>query len=61
MLAGVSVEQSASDPATQARIDAMIAEGGQANFAARFLVDAGLDWAADLLGGFEGDTTSNEQ
>src|SRR3546814_18406701 len=26
----------ASDPATQARIDAMIAEGGQADFAARF-------------------------
>ncbi len=39
----------ASDPATQSRIDAMIAEGGQADFAARFLVDAGLDWAADLL------------
>jgi type IV secretion/conjugal transfer VirB4 family ATPase len=42
----------ASDPATQARIDAMIAEGGQADFAARFLVDAGLDWAADLLPDF---------
>lgn len=39
----------ASDPATQARIDAMIAEGGQADFAARFLRDAGLAWAADLL------------
>jgi type IV secretion/conjugal transfer VirB4 family ATPase len=42
----------ASDPATQAQIDAMIAEGGQADFAARFLVDAGLDWAADLLPDF---------
>lgn len=42
----------ASDPATQARIDAMIAEGGQADFAARFLADAGLDWAADLLPDF---------
>lgn len=42
----------ASDPATQARIDAMIVEGGQADFAARFLVDAGLDWAADLLPDF---------
>src|SRR3546814_633990 len=42
----------ASDPATQARIDAMIAEGGQADFAARFLVGAGLDWAADLLPDF---------
>src|SRR3546814_13266097 len=42
----------ASDPATQARIDAMIAEGGQADFAPRFLVGAGLDWAADLLPAF---------
>ena len=41
-----------SDPATQARIDAMIAEGGQADFAARFLTDAGLEWAADLLPDF---------
>jgi type IV secretion/conjugal transfer VirB4 family ATPase len=41
----------ASDPATQARIDAMIAEGGQADFAARFLVDAGFDWVAELLAG----------
>ncbi|ATE65668.1 conjugal transfer protein TrbE [Rhizorhabdus dicambivorans] len=42
----------ASDPATQARIDAMIAEGGQVDFAARFLVGAGLGWAADLLPDF---------
>ncbi len=42
----------ASDPATQARIDAMIGEGGQADFAARFLRDASLDWAADLLTDF---------
>ncbi|MBC2665767.1 conjugal transfer protein TrbE [Novosphingobium flavum] len=42
----------ASDPATQTRIDAMIATRGQADFAARFLVDAGLDWAADLLPDF---------
>ncbi|QNA85454.1 conjugal transfer protein TrbE [Sphingomonas sp. So64.6b] len=41
-----------SDPATQTIIDAMIAEGGQADFAARFLVGAGLDWAADLLSNF---------
>jgi type IV secretion system protein VirB4 len=51
----------ASDSATQARIDAMIAEGGTLDFAARFLVDVGLDWAADLLAGFEDDTASNEQ
>lgn len=43
----------ASDPATQARIDAMIAKGGQADFAARFLVGAGLQWAADLLVSFD--------
>ncbi|HJS10170.1 conjugal transfer protein TrbE [Sphingopyxis sp.] len=42
----------ASDPATQTRIDAMIADGGQADFAARFLSAAGLDWAADLLPDF---------
>jgi type IV secretion system protein VirB4 len=42
----------ASDPASQVRIEAMIAEGGQADFAARFLLDAGLDWAADLLPDF---------
>ena len=42
----------ASDPATQARIDTMIAEAGQADFAARFLRDAGLEWAADLLPDF---------
>ena len=42
----------ASDPVTQARIDAMIADGGQEDFAARFLVGAGLEWAADLLPDF---------
>ena len=42
----------ASDPATQARIDAILATRGEAEFAARFLRGAGLDWAADLLAGF---------
>lgn len=42
----------ASDPATQSRIDAMIADGGLTDFAARFLLSAGLDWAADLLPDF---------
>ena len=42
----------ASDPATQTRIDAMIADGGRADFAARFLSAAGLEWAADLLPDF---------
>ncbi|MBO9669542.1 MAG: conjugal transfer protein TrbE [Sphingobium sp.] len=41
-----------SDPASQARIDAILAEHGQRDFAARFLADAGLDWAADLLADF---------
>jgi len=50
----------ASDAANQTRIDTMIAEGGQADFAARFLVDAGLDWAADLLGSFVRDAKSAE-
>lgn len=39
----------ASDPVAQARVDALLAEGGNGDFAARFLADAGLDWAADLL------------
>ncbi|UYY57010.1 conjugal transfer protein TrbE [Sphingomonas sp. S2-65] len=39
----------ASDPATLMRIDTLLAEHGRAGFAARFLDDAGLDWAAALL------------
>lgn len=39
----------ASDPSSQARIDALLAEYGRDGFASRFLSDAGLDWAADLL------------
>jgi type IV secretion/conjugal transfer VirB4 family ATPase len=42
----------ASDPATQARIDAILAEHGASDFAARFLADTGLDWAAGLLTNF---------
>jgi type IV secretion system protein VirB4 len=42
----------ASDPATQARIDALLADGG-ADFAARFLAAAGLSWAGDLLAAFD--------
>ena len=42
----------ASDPATQARIDALLAEHGAEDFAARFLEGAGLDWAANLLADF---------
>jgi len=42
----------ASDPDTQKRIDAILAEHGASDFAAHFLIQAGLDWAADLLGRF---------
>ncbi|MES2068081.1 MAG: conjugal transfer protein TrbE [Pseudomonadota bacterium] len=42
----------ASDPATQARIDGLLAEHGPEDFAARFLEGAGLDWAAGLLADF---------
>ena len=39
----------ASDPAAQARIDAILAEHGRDRFAEAFLRDAGLDWAAELM------------
>jgi type IV secretion system protein VirB4 len=42
----------ASDPAAQARIDAIIAEHGPDHFAEHWLRDSGLPWAADLLGDF---------
>jgi len=42
----------ASDPASQARIDALLAAHGPDDFAARFLADVGLDWAAALLADF---------
>ncbi|NIJ63093.1 type IV secretion system protein VirB4 [Sphingomonas leidyi] len=42
----------ASDPATQARIDALLAAHGPSDFAVRFLEEAGLDWAAALLAQF---------
>jgi type IV secretion system protein VirB4 len=39
----------ASDPASQQRIDAVLSQGRD-DFAARFLLASGLDWAAALLG-----------
>lgn len=42
----------ASDPASQVRIDALLAEHGPEQFARRFLESAGLEWAADLLAAF---------
>ncbi|MFZ2982833.1 MAG: conjugal transfer protein TrbE, partial [Sphingobium sp.] len=41
-----------SDPAAQARIDAILAEHGRGGFPAGFLRDAGLNWAADLAASF---------
>lgn len=48
----------ASDPETQKRIDRLLAEHGTGDFAARFLEDAGLAWAADLLADFPASTPS---
>lgn len=42
----------ASDPASQKRIDAVLAEHGPRDFAAHFLRASGLGWAADLLAEF---------
>ncbi|WP_337180634.1 conjugal transfer protein TrbE [Sphingopyxis granuli] len=42
----------ASDPDTQKRIDAILAEHGPDDFAELFLTQAGLAWAADLLAAF---------
>ncbi len=44
----------ASDPASQKRIDTILAEHGPEQFAARLLQSADLDWAADLLGDHSG-------
>lgn len=50
-----------SDPVAQARIDAVLAEHGRASFAAGFLRDAGLDWAADLAVDFTAPDLSTSQ
>lgn len=42
----------ASDPASQERIDALLAEHGEAGFAAHWLRASGLGWAADLAADF---------
>ncbi len=43
----------ASDPASQARIDEILAEHGQQGFAAHWLEGAGLGWAATILPDFQ--------
>ncbi len=50
----------ASDPANQVRIDALLAEHGTDQFAARFLASAGLDWAAQVLAGVPVSSPSSE-
>lgn len=42
----------AADPTAQARIDAVLAEHGPSDFAAHWLRDLGLDWAAALTADF---------
>jgi len=42
----------ASDPDSQKRINAILAEHGPREFAAQFFMSAGLEWAADLLADF---------
>ena len=49
-----------SDPDTQARIDAILAEHGARDFAARFLELRGLEWAADLIARFPASTPPEE-
>lgn len=44
----------ASDPASQKRIDAILAEHGAADFATQFLAAADLAWTADLIASFPG-------
>lgn len=46
----------ASDPVSQVLIDKLLAEGGTAAFVARWLGIRELDWAADLLDRFPGET-----
>jgi type IV secretion system protein VirB4 len=51
----------ASDPESQKRIDAILAEQGARDFVAAFLTQAGLAWAADLLGQFPSAQSPTEQ
>ncbi len=50
----------ASDSDTQKLIDRVLAEHGAADFAARFLAARGLDWASELLAGFDASTPEGE-
>ena len=50
----------ASDPASQKRIETILAEHGASDFAARFLEAADLGWAADLLADFPAFKTATQ-
>lgn len=50
----------ASDPATQERVDRILAEHGPDQFATHFLASTCLDWAADLLADFTSPHAPNE-
>jgi hypothetical protein len=47
----------ASGPEAQRAIDRLLAEGGAADFASRWLAACGLPWAAGALGEFCGPPT----
>jgi len=51
----------ASDPASQKRIDEVLADHPSAAFAARFLEASDLDWAAGLLGEFAPPSSASPQ
>ena len=51
----------ASDPETQKRIDTILAEHGQRDFAQHFLASADLAWAADLLGRFDAELSTHKE
>ncbi|MBO9621698.1 MAG: conjugal transfer protein TrbE [Sphingomonas sp.] len=51
----------ASDPAAQARIDAVLAEHGRDHFTEAFLRVAGLEWAADLAADFSDQTPQSSK
>jgi len=51
----------ASDPASQSRIDALLAEAGASDFPSRWLRDRGLAWAADLIARFPAPDHPNQE
>jgi len=50
-----------SSPAAQARIDALLMDGGSEQFLARLLTSEGLGWAADIAAAMETNTPEGER